>query len=131
MSDASQSEGRNRPHSPPVSAAYMEFDLPAEIERLKAEAAWSRGHNAKTLAKYDDLRVVLMTFAADARVPEHHAEGGVTIHVVAGKVDVGAVGRTFRLGAGGVLVLQSGVKHHLHALEESAVLLTIAWRSTK
>lgn len=63
---------------------FMEFDLPAEIHRLKAEATWSTGQNARTLVKYDDFRVVLIALGAEARVPEHKAEGRITIHVLSG-----------------------------------------------
>jgi hypothetical protein len=40
-----------------MAGPYMEFDLIAELHHLKAESAWSTGHNARTLIKYDDLRV--------------------------------------------------------------------------
>jgi hypothetical protein len=33
---------------------HMEFDLEAEVHRLKAETTWSTGQNARTLVKYDD-----------------------------------------------------------------------------
>lgn len=105
----------------------MEFDLEAEVHRLKAETTWSTGQNARTLIKYDDLRVVLMALAANARVPEHKADGRISVHVLSGHVQLRASGRTFSLRAGGLLALDRGVPHELRALEESAFLLTIAW----
>ena len=105
----------------------MEFDLPAEIHRLKAETTWNTGQNARTLIKYDDFRVVLIALAAEARIQEHKTEGRISIHLLSGHVQVRAAGRTFSLYPGGLLALDQGVPHDVHALEESALLLTIAW----
>ena len=126
MSDTPQHAAHNRPHAPPMAETFMEFDLPAEIHRLQAEATWSRGQNARTLVKYDDLRVVLIALQATARIPEHQAEGRVSIHVITGHVQLKAAGRTFALRAGGIVALDRGVRHHVEAVEESALLLTIA-----
>jgi len=105
----------------------MEFDLPAEIHQLHAETAWSTGHNARTLIKYDDLRVVLTALQAGTRVPEHKTAGRVSVHVLSGHVPVKASGRTFSLRPGGLLALDQGMPHDIEALEESALLLTLAW----
>lgn len=105
----------------------MEFDLPGEIHRLKAETTWSTGQNARTLVKYDDVRVVLMALQAKVRVPEHKTEGRIAVHVLSGHIQLRASGRTFSLRTGGLLAIDQGVPHELDAVEESAVLLTIAW----
>ncbi len=105
----------------------MEFDLPAEIDRLRTETTWSTGQNAKTLVKYDDLRVVLTALRAKARMPEHRTEGRISVHVLSGHIRVRAAGRTFSLRAGSLLTLDRGMPHDVEALEESAFLLTIAW----
>jgi len=131
MSDTPEHEAHRRPHAPPMAEPFMEFDLPSEIHRLKAETTWSTGQNARTLIKYDDLRVVLIALGAEARMPEHKAEGRITIHVLSGHIRVMASGRTFNLRPGGVLALDRGVAHDVRALEESALLLTIAWPGTR
>jgi quercetin dioxygenase-like cupin family protein len=131
MSDTREHEAHRRPHTPPMAEPFMEFDLPAEIHRLKAEATWSTGQNARTLVKYDDFRVVVIALAAAARMPEHKTEGRLTIHVLSGFVRVKASGRTFSLRPGGVLTLDHGLAHDVVALEESALLLTIAWPGTR
>jgi quercetin dioxygenase-like cupin family protein len=113
-----------------MAAPYLEFDLPAEIHRLRAESTWSTGHNARTLIKYDDLRVVLMALQPDVRIPEHQADGRLTVQVLSGHMQVRASGRTFSLRAGGVLALDRGIRHDVTAVEESACLLTIAWPGT-
>jgi len=110
-----------------MAAPFLEFDLPAEIHRLQAETTWSTGHNARTLVKYDDLRVVLIALRANARIPEHKTEGRISVHVLSGHVQVKAAGRTFSLRPGGLLALDHGLPHSVEAMEDSALLLTIAW----
>lgn len=127
MSDTPAHEAQHRPHASPMAEPSMEFDLPAEIQRLKAEATWSTGQNAKTLIKYDDFRVVLIALAAEASMPEHKTEGRVMVQVLSGHIRVKALGRTFSLRPGGVVALDHGIAHDVRALEESAMLLTIAW----
>ena len=128
MSDTPQHEAHRRPHTPPRADRYMEFDLPAEIHRLQTETTWNTGQNARTLIKYDDFRVVLVALAAKARMQEHKAQGRISVHVLSGHIQLRASGRTFSLRPGGLLALDQGVPHDVEALEESAFLLTIAWK---
>lgn len=45
----------------------LTFDLDAEITRLRWEEAWQRGnHNAKTLVKDDDVRIILIAMKSGA-----------------------------------------------------------------
>ena len=125
MSDVPHHEPHARPHTGPMAAPFLEFDLPAEIHRLKAETTWSTGQNARTLVKYDDLRVVLIALRANARMPEHKTEG--TDLDPPGHIQVKAAGRTFSLRPGGLLALDQGLPHDVEAMEESVWLLTIAW----
>ena len=127
MSDSSHDESHHRPHTPPMAGPFGEFDIPAEIERLHAETTWAKGQNARTLVKYDDLRVVLIAMAAKAHMADHKADGRVSVHVVSGHIRLKASERTFSLRPGGLLVLDHGVRHDVEALEDSAFLLTISW----
>ena len=127
MPDTPQPDAHRRAHNPPMAEPFMAFDLAGEVDRLKAETTWSNGQNARTLIKYDDLRVVLMALQAGARLPEHKTEGRISVHVLSGHVQLRASGRTFDLRAGGMLALDQGIPHDLEARDESAVLLTIAW----
>ena len=127
MSDTPQHESHRRPHAPSMGEALMEFDLSAEVHRLHAETTWSTGQNARTLVKYDDFRVVLIALQAHIRVPEHKTEGHISVQVLSGHIQLRASGRTFSLRSGGLLALDHGVLHDVEALDESALLLTIAW----
>ena len=110
-----------------MAATFLEFDLTREIEQLHYERQPASGKNAKTLVKYDDLRIVLISASAHTRIPEHQAEGRISVHVIRGHIRLRALERTFDLGVGGLLTLDEGVAHDVEALENSAFLLTIAW----
>lgn len=132
MSDARpQPPAHRRPHTPPMASPFLEFDLIEEADRLHREPTWSSGQNARTLIKFDDFRVVLMVLKASTRIPGHKANGRITVHVLSGHVRLNAAGRTFDLRPGSLLALDKDVPHDLEALQESAILLTIAWRGAE
>ncbi len=79
MSDTAQHEPYRRPHASPLASLFMEFDLPAELDRLRGETTWETGQNAKTLVKYDDFRAVLIALQAHVRIPEHKTEGRISV----------------------------------------------------
>ena len=116
-----------RPHTSSLASPFLEFDLIAEVDRLHRESTWNTGHNARTLIKYDDLRVVLMALKAGSRIPEHKANGRMSVQVLSGHIRLNASGRAFDLLPGSLLALDERAPHDLEALDESAVLLTIAW----
>ena len=125
MSD--QETQHRRPHAGPLAAPYLEFDIAREVETLHGEAEWEAGRNARTLVKYDTLRVVLTALKAHGGIPEHQTEGRISIQTIRGRIQVRAEGRTFNLSAGMLLALDEGVRHEVHAVEDSVFLLTIAW----
>src|SRR5581483_3658413 len=128
MSDAADEHAQHRrPHSQPMAAAYLEFDLARELEQLHREPGWASGQNARTLVKYDDIRIILIALTASARLPEHRTDGRISIQPVAGHILVRAQGRTFDLRSGGLLARDQGVPHEVEALEESGLLRTSAW----
>jgi quercetin dioxygenase-like cupin family protein len=127
MADSAQGVLHTRPHAGSMSTAFMELDLPTEVSRLHEESAWDTGQNAKTLIKYDTLRVVLVALKAGKSLAEHRTEGRISVHVLEGHVEIKASGRTFNLRAGGLLALDRNLPHDVRALQESTVLLTVAW----
>ena len=116
-----------RPHTPPLASPFLEFDLTSEVDRLHDEPTWNTGQNARTLIKYDDLRVVLMALKAGARIPAHKATGRISVHLLSGHIRLNASERAFDLLPGSLLALNHRAPHDLEGLEESVDLLTIAW----
>jgi quercetin dioxygenase-like cupin family protein len=128
MSEADEdAASHRRPHSKPTAEPYIEVDLAREIEGLDREPEWKSGHNAKTLVKYDTLRVVLIVLKAQSHIPSHLTEGRIFIQTIRGHIQVRAEGRTFSLQTGTLLALDQGRRHDVEALEDSAFLLTIAF----
>lgn len=103
------------------------LDLAREIAALRAEPSWQGGHNAKTLVKRDDLRVVLVALKPEGRMDRHQAPGPITIHALEGRLHVQVEQRKVELGPGQVLFVDAALPHDVEALGESAFLLTIAW----
>jgi quercetin dioxygenase-like cupin family protein len=104
------------------------FALGEEFDSLRRDIGWRRhGHSARTLVKHDDLRLVLIALAPGARMGEHTADAQASILTVAGSVRVWIGQRVIALPTGGLLALDRGVTHDIEALEESSILLTLAW----
>ena len=121
------SSSADNPDSPePAKTAALSFDLNAEVQRLRAEDAWKRGRNSKTLVKYADFRVVLTVLKSGERLPDHKTPGRISIQTCSGHLRTKAAGAVFDLPAGHLLGLDREVVHDVEALEDSAFLLTIA-----
>lgn len=83
------------------------------------------GHRQYTLSRNDALTVILFHFEKDSRIPEHQVRGEVTIHVLDGQLEVETPDQLHRLKSDQLLVLKAGVKHDVHALGETRMLLTV------
>ena len=135
---ATPQHGRDRPLGETTGSAErpvqhlagptLTFDLAAEARQLRAEDAWRRGeHNAKTLMKEADFRVVLVAAKSGGRMREHQAPGRLSIQTLSGRVRVHLQGESVDLPVGHLLTLEPGIAHDVEALVESDFLLTIAW----
>lgn len=128
MSESTHEKSQHRrPHPQPMAASFLEFDLARELDELHCEPQPASGQNAKTLVKHDDFRIVLIALRAQTRTGEHETEGRISVHTLRGRIRVRALGRTFDLLPGSLLALDQGLTHDVEALEDSAILLTIAW----
>lgn len=103
------------------------LDLSSEVKAMQAAKPWPQGRSSKTLVKTDDIRVVLIALEAGATLPEHHADGGLTVQVLRGSLQMNADGKKFNLRAGQIVALPASLKHDVSALESSEFLLTISW----
>ena len=104
------------------------LDLKREIEQLRSEGRWQSGRTAKTLAKYADLRVVLIVMKAGGRVQKHRAEGRISVQPLDGRIRFNTAERSVELTVGEMLTLERGISHDVEGIVDSAFLLTIAWR---
>lgn len=75
-----------------------------------------------------DQRLVLMILDRGANIPVHHTDAALTIEALDGRVIVSMFESSFDLGPGQLLAIERDVPHGVVAIEDSAVLLTLAWR---
>ena len=116
------------PH--PVTGTSLSFDLAAEAERLRREPTWqARGHNAKTLVKHPDFRVVLIALRAGARMSEHKTDHCVTIHALEGQLRLQLPNGTLDLAGGSLLALEQTLLHDIEAITDSVFVLSLGWSS--
>jgi quercetin dioxygenase-like cupin family protein len=87
----------------------------------------SSGRSAQTLVggHTHTLRQTLIALRAGAALDEHENPGEATLHVLAGRVRL-ASGDTSTDGAAGDLLVVPDARHSLTAIEDAAVLLTVA-----
>jgi len=118
---------------PGLAEPLLQIDLERELQQLRQEDSWQRetGRSSKTLAKYPDLRIVLILMKGGTRMRQHRAEGRVSIQLLEGQICIHLADRKVNMSAGHLLVLDCGVLHDVETLEESALLLTISWRREK
>lgn len=111
-----------------LAGAVLAFDLAREAAQLRTERAWAQGdRNAKTLVKEASFRVVLIALRTGARLSDHAAAGRLSLQTLAGRLRVHAGGETLDVSAGGLVTLERDLPHEVEAVDESTVLLTIAW----
>ena len=86
---AHTTEGSPRRKARIVSAQGLIYQLPVEIQSLKADLTHtSGGRAAKTLAKAKNLRVALITLRSGATIDPHAIAGGATLHVLEGRLRI-------------------------------------------
>jgi quercetin dioxygenase-like cupin family protein len=111
-----------------LDAPLLRHDLGAAAEELRRTPAMhSTGHCAKTLAKYRNLRVVLVALQGGARMGEHRAPGQLTLQTLTGQVRLELSERTVVVHAGELVTLEEPWPHDVEAVEDSVVLLTLWW----
>lgn len=109
-----------------LSGDTLLIDVASEIERMWATLNGEAGRAARTLIKDGPLRVTLVVMQPGAAIPEHSADGPITVQPVSGSIRF-AVGDTVHaVGTGGLLSVGAGVRHSVACDEPAAFLLTVA-----
>ncbi len=96
-------------------------------QQLKIAATASSGRSAQTVYGGHEhvLRQTVIALLSGQKLDEHENPGEATVHVLHGRVRLTA-GELDWEGSPGDLLIVPDTRHALHALQDSAVLLTVA-----
>lgn len=96
-------------------------------EHMAVATQSSSGRSAHTIygGTGHSLRQTLIALASGRSLDEHENPGEATLQVLAGRVRLGSQDGTWD-GAPGDLIVIPQERHHLDALEDCVVLLTVA-----
>jgi quercetin dioxygenase-like cupin family protein len=110
-----------------LAGPMLTFELEEQLRELKAEDSFRRsGRAGRTLAKSGRLRVTLVAMQGGNVLGTHQADSPMTLHVLSGHIRYRANDGEHELRAGQLLFFGPGDAHDIRALEESALLVTIA-----
>ena len=96
-------------------------------EQAKRAATAPSGRSAETVYGGHEhaLRQTVIALAADSSLDEHESPGEATLVVLNGRVRLIAGSTSWEGRAGDLLIIPPS-RHALHALEDSAILLTVS-----
>src|SRR5689334_11565998 len=123
-----ETSGSEQREARSLTGATQYFDLVDEIATLKREPSWQRGdRNSRTLVHESQLRIIVTSMKAGARLHEHRTDGAVSLQTIDGHIRLSTAQGVVDLPQGRLIALSSGVSHDLEAVDESAFILTVAW----
>jgi len=109
----------------PITGDVLFHHLKRDQLTLDTALLDAHGRTARTLVKEGPLRLTLMALARDGELPEHRADGPVSIHLLQGDAVFTALSMEYPLTAGEVLVFAKGVPHAARSAGGCVFLLTV------
>ncbi len=96
-------------------------------EHLQRAHADNAGRSSQTVVGGHEhaLRQTVVALTAGTTLGEHENPGEATVHVLSGRVRLGAGDDSWD-GRSGDLIVIPPARHDLHAVEDAVVLLTVA-----
>lgn len=118
---------------PHLGAPALKICLPTAVKQQQEHEAFRRasGRASTTLAKYPELRIVLVSMKANAKMRDHRTAGPVSILALTGCIRLHLLEHTVDVPAGHLLTMDCCVPNDVEALKASTFLLTIAWPHEK
>jgi quercetin dioxygenase-like cupin family protein len=108
-----------------ISGEVLVRHLPRDEQTIDQSLVARHGRSARTLVKEGPLRLTILALAPGGDLPPHNTDGPVSIHVLEGEVVFEALGQTYPLHVGDLLVLAAGVEHSAISGPGCVFLLTV------
>jgi len=109
-----------------LAGPFQKVDLADALAQLRDEPhPATAGHRQVALVRRGPVALILFRFETDGFLKEHRTDGEVTIHVLAGQLEVTVDGEAVPVAAGELLSLAPGLAHAVRALAPSQMLLTV------
>ena len=109
-----------------LTGKHLTFDLAQQIAELRRDEKYVRtGRLGRTLVKEGELRLTMTVLAEGAEVGTHQAAAPMTLQVLEGRLQYRVGDEQHELGEGEFLFFGPGHAQDIHALEDTALLLTI------
>jgi quercetin dioxygenase-like cupin family protein len=105
----------------------LNFDLSHEIDALRREVEYERGHNARTLIKHSEFRIVLVALTAGSHLHETHTDQRIALQPLRGHIRLHLGTDVVNLHAEQLLSLDHETVFSIAAVEDSAFLLWVGW----
>ena len=110
-----------------LADSVITLDLESLLNEIKLEEAWDlNGHNARTLVKHPNFRIVLIAMKKGTHIPKHQADREISIQVLSGHLRIQIARRAVDIAMGHLVALDQALPHDVEAMEESAFLLSVS-----
>ncbi|MCB0697828.1 MAG: cupin domain-containing protein [Chitinophagaceae bacterium] len=112
-----------------IDAPLVNIDLNGYIRQIKSEEAWlNNKRNSITLFKSDNMRIVMIGLHMNTELPEHTADGVISVQALEGHIIFKANNEEQKLTPGNMVTLHEKIPHSVVAVEDSVFLLTMAMK---
>ena len=107
------------------------FPLKSMAEELKAEASFATsGRSSLTLARGDELTIVLVVMQAGNTLEEHSAPAAATVITLSGKMIFTTNSDKITMEQGDGVTFTNDILHSVYADEDSAFLIVIGGKTS-
>jgi quercetin dioxygenase-like cupin family protein len=112
---------------PHLGSSLLQVLIPNEVQSMWKEESWQTdaGRCARTLIKYPDLRIVLVSIKAGTRFKQHKTSSRFAILTLGGHVRLHLSNATVEVPRGELLALDRDVSHDVEAIRQSTFLLIL------
>ena len=112
----------------PLMGPMLAFDLESEKASLRGENGWrTHGHNARTLIKHSEFRLVLIALQPGKHAGERETSERVVLQLLSGRARLHVPTEHIELRAGQLISLDRHIPFGIEAIEECDLLLWVGW----